>query len=71
MDFVIGEIIVYMAILSKSLLVIISSTMDIASEEILVHLTTLKTLRPGLKRLLVSKCKFLIRTIIKDNFMLE
>ena len=68
MDFVIGEIIVYMAILSKSLLVIISSTMDIASEEILVHLTTLKTLGPGLKRLLVSKCKFLIRTIIKDNF---
>ena len=48
MDFVIGEIIVYMAILSKSLLVIISSTMDIVSEEILVHLTTLKILGPGL-----------------------
>ena len=69
MDFVIGEIIVYIAILSESLLVIISSaTMDIVSEEILVHLSTLKTLGLGLKRLLVSKCKFLIRTIKMDNF---
>ena len=68
MDFVIGEIIVYTAILSKSLLVIILSTMDIVSGEILVHLTTLRTLGPGLKRLLVSKCKFLFRTIKKDNF---
>ena len=60
MDFVIGEIIVYIAILSESLLVIISSaTMDIVSEEILGL---------GLKRLLVSKCKFLIRTIKMDNF---